>query len=123
MERNAQKRRRLSELINLRTDPSGKEKFKNAAKRDGFTTLSAWAMDRLLTDGGMSLQERRILSGRLGRLMAPLRKLAREGGTTSPETLTGLLRLIDAEIVVIQKMILKGGSDAGEGDPEPQVQT
>ena len=110
--------RRLSELIYLRTDCVEKEKFKKTAERNNFSNLSSWAMDRLRCDRGMSLRERRVLSGRLAQLMAPLRKLERDGGAASLDILRNLNRSIDAEIIAIQKHIMKGDSDACEGDPE-----
>lgn len=110
--------RRLSELIYLRTDAAEKERFKRAAERENFPTFSAWAMDRLRSDRGMSLRERRILSAQLGQLTTPLRNMVRGDGPASPQSLKDLLQAIDAKIIATQKTIMKGDADAGEGDIE-----
>ena len=112
-------RRRLA-TVSLRMDQAEKEQFQKAADRDGYKTLSGWVFDRLWSDGGMGLRDRKIIIGMLGRQTEPLKRLVREGTSASPDVLTDLQQAIDADAVVIQRLIMKGGKSAGEGDPEPQ---
>ncbi len=112
--------RRRSETVSLRMDQAEKDQLQKAAARDGYKTLSGWIFDRLRSDGGMGLRDRKIIIGMLGMQIEPLRRLVREGASASPDVLKDLLQAIDADAVVIQKLILKGGKSAGEGDTEPQ---
>lgn len=112
--------RQRTETISLRMDMALKDRFQETAIREGYQTLSSWVLDRLKSDSGMAQRDRKIIIGMLGRQAEPLRKLIRTGVSASPETLTAIQKAFDAEAVAIQRLILKGGKGACEGDPEPQ---
>ena len=114
-------KRQRSEMINVRTHAVEKRQFEEMARRHDFVSLSAWALDRLQAEDGMCMRDRIVLCGMLTKVAAPLRKLIHEGNAASPAVLRGLLKTIDTDIVAMQKIILKGGLDVGEGDPEPGI--
>jgi inactivated superfamily I helicase len=114
-------KRKRAKMINLRTSADEKFMFEEMARRNGFKTMSAWALDRLRSDGGMSLRDGRVLIGKLGKMAAPLRTLVRQDRPASPDVLQKLLQSIEIETLAMQNMIWKGDGYAGKSDPEPHL--
>jgi hypothetical protein len=114
-------KRKRAKMLNLRLSVDEKIQFEVMVRRNGFKTMSAWAHDRLRSDGGMSLRDARVLTGMLGKMASPLRTLVQNDRPASPEVLQKLLQSIETEALAMQNMIWKGGGDAGKSDPEPHI--
>ena len=113
--------RKREKMLNLRMSAREKTLFEDMVRRNGFKTMSAWALDRLRSDGGMSLRDARVLTGMLGKMASPLRTLVQNDCLASPEVLQKLLQAMEIETLAMQNMIWKGGGDAGKSDPEPHM--
>ena len=110
-----------AKMLNLRLSVDEKIQFEDMVRRNGFKTMSAWAHERLRSDGGMSWRDARVLTGMLGKMASPLRTLVQNDCPASPEILQKLLKSIETEALAMQLMIWKGGGDAGKSDPEPHL--
>lgn len=68
--------RRLNKTISLRTTLEAKTRLQRAATQNGYSNLSAWAVDILENAAtGSALRERRVIIGRLGQFGGHLSRL------------------------------------------------
>ena len=114
-------RRRLTATLSLRLGDAEKRRFAVAAKRSGSPSLAAWALDRMRNAGDAGLRERRIICGALGTLGAHLETLAQDSATRSAEDRRRDLQVLGGLVLRLQRQIMEGEDNAGEGDPEPRA--
>lgn len=112
-------RRRLNATISLRVDHGAKQALSRTAQKAGYTSLSAWAADKLSADDSVSPREQRILCGLLGRYGAQLSHLAHRCETMRHAEIRQELETYSQRIVDMQKRIMEGPGDTGEKDQEP----
>lgn len=108
--------RKLNAMISLRLDPREKRRFENAARREGFSSLAAWILDRCRCENGPGQWQRRILVGQLGRIGAELSAMAPLDRADRTDQVIAHLSNIAAQITGLQRDIMKGGGHAGEDD-------
>lgn len=103
-------------MINLRVTADEKATFEAKAKRKGYRTLAAYQRDRLQSDDGPSLRQRRVIVGELGQIAASILALPHtpEGAEVHRHR-TEQLR-ISMKIVDLQHALIKDQRDAGEED-------
>lgn len=104
-------RRGLTATLCLRLSTDEKRRLEQRASDGGYPSLSAWALDRLRQDG-MGMRERRVAAGRLGQHAAQLASLTGKG-----RDMRGELQHLQAEVLEMQRQILRGNADAGEETP------
>lgn len=106
-------RRQMDDSISFRCMARDKSRFKKTALRLGFPSLSAWIMDLMQTQGGLSLRLRRVLSGQLGQIGARLAALA---SRDLPQDAEAEASALAAEIARMQEDLMTGLLDASETD-------
>ena len=108
--------RRLTATLCLRLSSDEKQHLEQRASDGGYPSLSAWALDRLRQDG-MGMRERRVAAGRLGQHAAQLASLVRTGKGREGRDVRGELQKLQADVLEMQRHILRGNADAGEETP------
>lgn len=105
--------RRTDDSISLRCSAQKKARYKRKAERLGYPGLSAWIVDLMDSDGGVSLRVRRVLCGRLGQIGARLSALAQKD---LPDAVIIEMVSIVADIVRLQTDMINGARDVAETD-------
>ncbi|WP_375554209.1 hypothetical protein [Roseovarius mucosus] len=106
-------RRQMDDSISFRCMARDKSRFKKTALRLGFPSLSAWIMDLMQTQGGLSLRLRRVLSGQLGQIGARLAALACHD---LPQDVKVEASALANEVARMQDNLMTGLLDASETD-------
>lgn len=105
--------RRLDGSISFRCMTREKLRYEATARGLGFPSLSAWIVDLMQSQGGVSPRLRRMLSGRLAQVGARLAEMSITEG--SDHVGTDLSALV-SEITQVQVMLMTGATDDPEVD-------
>ncbi|MGL4591195.1 MAG: hypothetical protein ACRCVZ_05090 [Aestuariivirga sp.] len=92
-------KRRLTELVSLRMDAAEKVRLTQAARRDGYTSLSAWILDRVRAPKGRGARSDLTMSGKIGVIGAHISRLP----SLSEQDRIDVAKKINAALVAIQK--------------------
>lgn len=105
--------RRMDDSFTVRCMSHKKLRATQTAERLGFSSLSAWIMDLIESEGNMSLRQRRVLAGKLGQIGAQMTAL-------TSMTLSDAEKLKVGEciggIAQIQNQLMAGLRDASQSD-------
>ena len=105
--------RRLDGSISFRCMAHEKLRYEATARELGFLSLSAWIVDLMQSQGGVSPRLRRVLSGRLAHVGARLSEMS----TTDGSDFAGSdLSALVSEITRLQVMLMTGATDDSETD-------
>jgi len=105
--------RRLDGSISFRCMAHEKLRYEATARRLGFPSLSAWIVDLMQSQGGVSPRLRRVLSGRLAQVGA---RLAEMSITDGSDYVGSDLSALVSEITRLQVMLMTGATDDSEAD-------
>lgn len=109
-------KRRLNVMINLRVTADEKKKFEATARRKGYKNLASYHRDRLQTDDGPSLRQRRVIVGQMGQIAANIRALSRSREGAPPKDDREMLVTLSVQIADLQRDLMQDNDDVGDKD-------